>query len=74
MIAADCNCFPSSVAYLEASSELRVPSSSALSPRNIWHLARVDVRINARLAARHVAVHLHSIVHHAEVRVDPIVT
>ena len=60
--------------YLEASTELRVPSPSALSPGNIRHLARVDVGIDARLAARHVAVHFDGVVHHAEVRVDPVVT
>ena len=52
-----------------------VPALVALPPRDVRHPAGVDVGEDAGLPARgHVAVHLHSVVGHTQVRINPVET
>ena len=63
------------VADAEASSESGVPALSALPPGDVGHPAGVHVRRDTGLSScRHVAVHLHSVVHHPQVGIDPVET
>lgn len=61
--------------YFETAPEIRVPVRLVgfFSPRDVWHLTGVYVGKHARLpAAAHVTVHVHRIVRHTQVRIDPI--
>jgi len=59
----------------EPAAQRRVPALLTLPPRDVWHPAGVDVREDAGLPARrHVAVHLHGVVRHPQVGVDPVET
>ena len=63
------------VADAEASSESGVPALSALPPGDVGHPAGVYIRRDTGLSSRgHVAVHLHSVVHHPQVGIDPVET
>jgi len=61
--------------YLETSSQAGIPSVATLPPRDVWHLAGVNVGVDACLTAGgHAAEHLDGVISHAQVWIDPVVT
>ena len=51
------------------------PSFPAFSPWNVWHPAGVYIWIDTGLSpCRHVTVDLDSIIHHPQVRINPVIS